>query len=244
QISDLQGALRDVNGRVQLIGDLHMRMLAMASSEDRRALEIKEQLEDAKAAARSQFQSLRDRVHSLEQANLSLADTDVREEQLSGLKERVKAAIQRYGEVERDYRRNQRSRLERQVKVVNPDMTPDEVTEAVQVAESSGEGAMFTQASNGARLNSARGVLREVQNRAAELARIEATLIELAELFQDMSVLVEAQDDVIKEIEHNAVKTEVDMETGLVDVKQAVVHARNYRKYRWWCFGLIVVILV
>ncbi|GAA5946324.1 hypothetical protein JCM3775_007104 [Rhodotorula graminis] len=260
QISDLQGALRDVNGRVQLIGDLHMRMLAMASSEDRRALEIKEQLEDAKAAARSQFQSLRDRVHSLEQANvnlrasilrgqsahqLSLADTDVREEQLSGLKERVKAAIQRYGEVERDYRRNQRSRLERQVKVVNPDMTPDEVTEAVQVAESSGEGAMFTQAlqSNGARLNSARGVLREVQNRAAELARIEATLIELAELFQDMSVLVEAQDDVIKEIEHNAVKTEVDMETGLVDVKQAVVHARNYRKYRWWCFGLIVVIL-
>ncbi|GAA5855742.1 hypothetical protein JCM9279_004053 [Rhodotorula babjevae] len=260
QISDLQGALREVNGRVQSIGDLHMRMLALPSSEDRRALALKEQLEDVKAAARSQFQSLRDRVHSLEQANvnlraailrgqsqhqLSLADTDVREEQLSGLKERVKATIQRYGEVERDYRRNQRSRLERQVKVVNPDMTPDEVTEAVRVAEASGEGAMFTQAlqSNGARLNSARGVLREVQNRAAELARIEATLIELAELFQDMSVLVEAQDDVIQEIEHNAIKTEVDTEKGLADVKQAVVHARNYRKYRWWCFGLIVVIL-
>lgn len=138
-----------------------MRMLALPSSEDRRALELKEQLEDAKASARSQFQALRDRVHSLEQANvnlraailrgqsqhhLSLADTDVREEQLSGLKERVKATIQRYGEVERDYRRNQRSRLERQVKVVNPDMTPDEITEAVRVAEESGEGAMFTQA--------------------------------------------------------------------------------------------------
>lgn len=66
----------------------------------------------------------------------------------------------------------------------------------------------------------------------------------LTHIFAQMSVLVEAQDDVIQEIEHNAVKTEVDTEKGLIHVKQAVVHARNYRKYRWWCFGLIVVILV
>jgi len=59
-----------------------------------------------------------------------------------------------------------------------------------------------------------------------------------------MSVMVEAQDAVIDEVEHNAVKTELDTEKGLTHVKEAVVHARNYRKWRWLCFGLSLIILV
>jgi t-SNARE complex subunit (syntaxin) len=39
---------------------------------------------------------------------------------------------------------------------------------------------------NGYRSQAARGALREAQNRAAELARIEQTLIELAQLFSDV----------------------------------------------------------
>ncbi|BGP46570.1 hypothetical protein JCM10450v2_002417 [Rhodotorula kratochvilovae] len=260
EISDLQQALREANGHIQSIGDLHMRMLALPSSEDRMALELKEQLEDRTSTTRALFTQLRDRLHALEQGdanlramiplgqslhNLSLADVDVREQQVMALKERFKDAIQRYAEVERDHRRNQRARLERQVKVVNPGMTQDEIAGVVKAAEAGGDSAMFAQAqqTSSYRSHAARGALREVQNRAAELARIEATLIELAQLFQDMAVMVQSQDVAVQKIEQNAVETHQDMETGLGHVKQAVVHARNYRKYRWWCFGIIMIIL-
>lgn len=86
--------------------------------------------------------------------------------------------------------------------------------------------------------------MREVESRAAELARIESTLIELAQLFNDMALMVEAQDVAIVAIEQNAVQVNEDMEKGVGHVKQAVVHARNARKWRWICFGILSVIIL
>jgi hypothetical protein len=59
-----------------------------------------------------------------------------------------------------------------------------------------------------------------------------------------MAVLVHSQDVQIVKIEENAVNVEKDMENGLTHVKQAVVHARNARKWRWVCCGLMTVIIV
>ncbi|BGO90134.1 hypothetical protein JCM10020v2_001770 [Rhodotorula toruloides] len=260
EISDLQQAVREANGSIQAIGDLHSRMLSMPSSEDAMAIELKSQLDSTTATTRALFTSLKNRLQVLQQGNanlramiplgqslynLSLQDIDVREQQVGALKERFKDAIQRYTEEEKQNRAKQRARLERQVKVVNPNLDPAELQEIVKKAEE-GDGAMFTQAlqTNNYRSHAARGALREVQNRAAELARIEQTIIELAQLFQDMAVMVEAQDVAIVKIEQNAVLAETDMENGLENVQKAVVHARNYRKYRWWCFGFIVVIII
>ncbi|GAA5858537.1 hypothetical protein JCM8547_007351 [Rhodosporidiobolus lusitaniae] len=261
EISDLQQAIREGNGSIQAIGDLHNRMLAMASSEDAQAIALTEQLNDRTTQTRSVFTTLKNRLHVLEQGNanlraliplgqsvydLSLDDVSVREQQVGALKERFKDAIQRYAEVERDNRNKQRAKLERQVKVVNPNMTAFEVSEVVKQAEAGGDSAMFNQAlsTNGFRSQAARSALREAQNRAAELARIEQTLIELAQLFSDMAVLVHSQDVAIKRVEQNAVETQQDMEKGLGNVKQAVVHARNARKWRKWCFWIIVLIVI
>ncbi|GAA5887363.1 hypothetical protein JCM6882_002507 [Rhodosporidiobolus microsporus] len=260
EISDLQQAIREANGSIQSIGDLHNRLLAMPSSEDQQAIALNEQLTEKANATRAFFGELKNRLHVLEQGNanlraliplgqslhnLSLADVQVREQQVGALKERFKDAIQRYAEVERDNRAKQRAKLERQVKVVNPGMTAFEVSEVVKQAEAGGDNAMFNQAlqTNGYRSQAARSALREAQNRAADLARIEQTLIELAQLFSDMAVLVHSQDVSIVKIEQNAVQTTQDMEKGLDNVKQAVVHARNARKYRWWCFGIIMAII-
>lgn len=186
------------------------------------AIELKSQLDSTTATTRALFTSLKNRLQVLQQGNanlramiplgqslynLSLQDIDVREQQVGALKERFKDAIQRYTEEEKQNRAKQRARLERQVKVVNPNLDPAELQEIVKKAEE-GDGAMFTQAvrslfftvfaldltrfalaqlqTNNYRSHAARGALREVQNRAAELARIEQTIIELAQLFQDV----------------------------------------------------------
>lgn len=146
------------------------------------------------------------------QYNLSLDDVDVRQTQVDALKERFKDAIQRYAEVERDNRAKNRARMERQVKIVNPGLTQGEISDVVRNAEEGGGNALFSQAVcrssaffhhaqlltflrveqllHGQRSHAARGALREVESRAAELARIEQTLTELAQLFNDVRFVV------------------------------------------------------
>lgn len=75
-----------------------------------------------------------------------------------------------------------------------------------------------------------RAAYREVQNRHEDLKKIEKTLTELAQLFNDvriftccaysililfqMSVLVAQQDETINTIEQSAMETHKDMEAG------------------------------
>ncbi|GAA5983127.1 hypothetical protein JCM11641_004922 [Rhodosporidiobolus odoratus] len=259
EIGDLQQAIREANSSIQAIGDLHNRSLAMASAEDAQAIAINDHLNEKATAARAVFASLKTRLRVLEQGNanltamiplgqslynLSLSEVHTREQQVGALKVRFKETIQRYAEVERDNRAKQRAKLERQIKVANPNLTQVEIGQVVKQAEG-GDGAMFTQAFSvdGYHSQAARGALREAQHRAAELARIELTLIELAQLFSDMAILVQSQDVAIVKIEQNAVETAGDVEKGLGNVKQAVVHARNARKYRWWCFWICFIII-
>jgi t-SNARE complex subunit (syntaxin) len=136
-------------------------MLATASSEDAQAIALKDQLDERATSTRALFASLKNRLHVLEQGNanlraliplgqslynLTIADVQVRDQQVGALKERFKDAIQRYAEVERDNRNKHRARLEKQVKVVNPGMTAFEVSEVVKAAEAGGDNAMFSQA--------------------------------------------------------------------------------------------------
>ncbi|TKA57521.1 hypothetical protein B0A53_00753 [Rhodotorula sp. CCFEE 5036] len=259
EITTLQQDLRRAHSLIQIIGSLRDRLLAIPSAESAVGIEVRDDLTAQTTAARELFTSIQTRLRVLEQGNanlrvlipagqslynLSLQDVDVREQQVGLVKGRFKEVIHRYAETEREHRAKQRLRLERQIKVVNPSLPPEEVQDLVNRAEDGESGAIFAQATTGYRSQAARGALREVQTRAAELARIEQTLIELAQLFQDMAIMVEAQDVVIAEVEQTAAVVSHDMEKGVEQVQVAVKHARNARKFRWICFGLLVLILV
>jgi len=83
-----------------------------------------------------------------------------------------------------------------------------------------------------------------VQERHEDIKRIEKTLVELAQLFNDMSTIVEQQDDTINVIQAQAETVQQDTEAGLQATEKAVVSARAARKKRWICFIIIVVILI
>ncbi|GAA5988796.1 hypothetical protein JCM10908_006175 [Rhodotorula pacifica] len=259
EITTLQQDLRRARSLIQIIVSLRDRLLAIPSAESAFAIETRDDLSAQTAAARELFTSVHIRLRVLEQGNanlrvlipagqslhnLSLRDVDVRDQQVGLLKGKFKEVIHQYVKAEREHRVKQRARLERQIKVVNPSLPPEEVQDLVKRAEDGESSAIFAQATTGYRSHAARGALHEVQNRAVELARIEQTLIELAQLFQDMAVMVEAQDVVIVDIEQTAANVSHDMEKGVEQVQVAVKHARNARKMRWICFGIMVIILV
>lgn len=119
-------------------------------------------------------------------------------------------AIQNYQAVEQQHRQKYKQRLERQYKIVKPDATPEEIR---AVVEDDNSGQVFSQAvriypcsypcthsgrlivivlirflqlMNSNRYGESKAAYREVQERHKDIQKIERTLAELAQLFNDV----------------------------------------------------------
>jgi len=189
---------------------------------------------------RAAMQEIKARIKTLEAAPAT-TDAQLRSNRISVLRSHFLEALQEYQREEQEGRAKSRQRVERQLKIVKPDATTEEVAEAVN----GGGEQIFSQAlMNSTRYAEGRQALREVQQRQQDIAKVEQTLAELAQLFQEMATLVEQQDAVINNVETTAQAVTVDTEKGVKETEKAVVHARAYRKKRWICFFLFVLVLV
>lgn len=124
---------------------------------------------------------------------------------------------------------------------VKPDATPQEIETVLE----SDNPQIFQQAllqSN--RYGQANSAYKEVQQRHEDIKRIEQTLTELAQLFNDMAMMIEQQDETINVVEQQAVGVNKDMEDGSRQLDTAVISAKKARRKKWICFWITVLILV
>jgi len=239
EISSIQDSLRTFNDNVARISDLHTRSLN--NTDDAVAQRSSAELEELVADTSALSNVLKRRIKSLEKQGAAGRDGQIRKQQTGLVKSKFVEAIQNYQTVEQQFRQKYRQRLERQYKIVKPDATPDEIRSAI---EGDNGGQVFSQALlNSNRYGESRAAYREVQERHADIQKIEQTLTELAQLFNDMSILVEQQDEVLNVIETTAAAVEKDTEAGLGHTIKAVKSARSARKMRWICFSIVLVIL-
>ncbi|KAG6911449.1 hypothetical protein DXG01_014523 [Tephrocybe rancida] len=234
EISSLQDSLRTFNDNVARIGDLHSRSLNNMddSAAQRNASQLDELVEETSALSNT----LKRRIKDLERQGGSGRDGQIRKQQTALVKSKFVEAIQNYQTVEQQYRTKYKQRMERQFKIVKPDASPEEVRAVVNDEQE--------QLLNSNRYDTSRAAYREVQERHEDIKRIEKTLGELAQLFNDMSVLVEQQDETINTIETQAHAVVQDTEAGLGYTEKAVNSARAARKKRWICFFIILIIVL
>jgi len=240
EIASIQDAIKEYNANVSRISDLHSKSLN--NTDDSAAQRYTRELEDLVQETSAMSNELKRRIKSLEAKRGSGRDGQIRQQQTGLVKKKFVDAIQSYQDMEYQYRTKYKQRLERQFKIVKPDATPEEVR---AVVNDDGNTQIFSQAlmqSN--RQGESRAAYREVQERHEDIKRIEKTLTELAQLFNDMSVLVEQQDETINVIETQAQSIEKDTEVGLGYTAKAVDSARAARKKRWICFVLLIIILI
>lgn len=124
----------------------------------------------------------------------------------------------------------------RQYLIVNPNATEEELRE---VTEAGGDTQIFQQALlNADRRGQAQSTLRNVQQRHEAIQKIEQTMVELMQLFQDLDRIVVEQEPMIENIEQRAQETHEHMEKGNEHLGTAVVSARKARRKKWMCLGL------
>ncbi|KNZ53615.1 hypothetical protein VP01_3186g1 [Puccinia sorghi] len=248
-IANLQVDLKELSQMISEMSDLSKRSLDASTESDREQLQdelsqLSDDIRRLSAQLKQAIQSFEADHSLLRQRGDPDNNLSVRMDQLAALKKRFIETVQRYAEVEQAARRSMRARIERQVRIVKPDASAEEVRVAVE-DQVNGGGAVFQQAlASSNRMGSARNALKEVQSRAEDIKRIEQTISELAQMFNDMATMVEEQDVKVQHIEKQAEIANQDIEAAATQLNTAVVSAQGARKKRKCCCIIIVLLIV
>jgi len=228
--------IRTLSSNIQQIASFHQRALSSPDSS------TSAQLEDLVTKTQLKNTQIKDQIKFLELDAAKTQDgtKSIKVRQAKQLKSDFEKALNDYQQEEVSYRQRYREQIARQYRIVNPEASEAEVSEAAEMDW--GSEGVFQTALKGNRSGQASSVLGAVRARHNELQRIEATLTELAAIFADMAQIVEAQDPVLEHTEQNAIKTAEDVDKGNTEIEKANEHARRRNRLKWYC--LLVVILI
>lgn len=160
--------------------------------------------------------------------------------QAERVEKNYKASLIEYQKAVLEFQERVRSQIKRQVKIVKPDATEEELEAACE----DGQGQIFSQAIMlGNRRGEARSALSAVQARHKEIQRIEQTIQELAELFQNMEQLVIEQEPMVEQIDQRGNEIQSDVAKAHTELETAVESARSARRKKWWCLLICLIII-
>lgn len=185
--------------------------------------------------------NLKNRIKNAQTQAASARD-QTKMDQAETARKRFLELIQEYRLVESRNREQTRAQAERQYRIIKPDATEQEVAQVVEGGDLTQQ--FFQQElmqSN--RRGEARVALNEVQLRHKEFLKLEKTMAELTQLFNDMEELVIEQDQAITAIDDQMKNAQVDIERGAGHTTKAVVSAKLARKKRKWIFAICVIII-
>lgn len=84
--------------------------------------------------------------------------------------------------------------------------------------------------------------VNEIQDRHYAIRELERKLLELNQVFLDMSVLVEAQGEMIDNVESHVAKSVTYVQQGHVELKRAREYQKNTRK--WICLIMVILMII
>ncbi|GAA6004562.1 hypothetical protein JCM10207_000936 [Rhodosporidiobolus poonsookiae] len=182
----------------------------------------------------------------IERLGRDVGKDEARRGHWENLKAQLGRAMEKWQRNEMGQREKVRERVARQMQVVNPDVTEEEIKAVVDTTSSSSAAPqIFAQAVAGSqRSTAAQSALNDVKSRHSELLAIESTLVELAALMQQVAELVIVQDAQFEHIEQTSKSIEGDMEAGASQVTRAKLSAAAARHKRKLCLGFAAVIIL
>jgi syntaxin 1B/2/3 len=83
-----------------------------------------------------------------------------------------------------------------------------------------------------------------VRQRHEEIQRIEQTMLELGQLFEDLDRIVMEHEPLIQNIEQKGEEVQQNVEAGVGELDKGVKSARAARRKKWICFWICIAIIV
>ncbi|KAJ3128562.1 Plasma membrane t-SNARE, secretory vesicle fusion [Nowakowskiella sp. JEL0407] len=243
KIDQINSDLDRVDRNVQQIGGLHTRLLnAVSRDETNRYQTELDRLQDecSRLLGRSRDSIKKLTGETKKMPNQNDGEVRIRKSKQSTTAQRLMKITQEFQDIQMDSKKKYRQRMEREIRIARPDATREEIERALD----SNSGPVFAQELLSSRVQSQKQTLREVQDRHVELRKIEESILELFELFQEMQMLIDAQQETINNIEIKVEDTEVQLTEASKEMTKAIEYRKASRKKAWIISGIVLVLII
>ncbi|CAH8544155.1 unnamed protein product [Dicrocoelium dendriticum] len=178
-------------------------------------------------------------IHELESVDPSLATVRIRRTQHSAITARFVDVMSLYSKIQIAYRDSCKSRIKVKLEIAECPRTDEEIEQMLE----SDNPQIFTQGilmdTQQARQNAA-----DIEARHEDILKLEKSISELHELFQDLATLVSTQGDLIDTIQHNVNATRDHVEVAKQATHKAVEYKTKSRKKLIIICSVVGVILL
>ncbi|KAI7871865.1 t-SNARE [Spinellus fusiger] len=242
EIEKLKNQISYVNTLVDAIDKQHNAALFCYNEKQLEC--IGQELKDLKNESQQLNMTIRNNFKAMEKSNAQMKmdpDLHIRQSQTEAIRKRFMDTIQRYQSIETLYERKYNERIQRQIRIVKPEATEEEIDRWMTMDESPQIFAQsLIQASKFGHLNS---VITEVRNRHGNIQSIEKTILDLHRLFMDMSMLVEQQDDILGRVDECVQDASYNIEQGNKNMIAAMSNAKKTRRRRRFCLAMGLLLM-
>lgn len=215
------------------------RMLAVTEAKGESLTEELSELVDRTNATLKKTKAMLEEMES--SASVKPSEERIRSNLVTTLKRKFGETAQEYQRAQQRYTSAVYGSVKRQLEIVKPDITNDEVDD---VLKAGGSSAVYKKAIlKGGQQDPVRAAYAEVADKYADVQKLEASVQELHQMFLDFSLLVESQGELIDQIEYQVKNANDYVAQGNKDLQVAIVYQREIRK-RWCCVCVILIMII
>ncbi|KAM0786211.1 hypothetical protein ACM66B_007015 [Microbotryomycetes sp. NB124-2] len=248
EVSTIRSLLQTVTNKLDHLEHLHSQNLSTSTTDSTNSLTresmnaVTTDITSSLKVVKTKIQTLTDAVTmNPRSAVAGFTDAVVLQNHLAALSTSLQKNIERFRLLEKNQRDKISERVKRQIKIVDPEATEEEINVALEA----GAGVqVFAQAVAGTRSNEIRRTYTDTLDRHQQMLQLEQNITELATLFAEVHEMVLQQEQQFQHIESRAQEVDESMEHGVKQVQQAVATARSTRKKRKICAGIAIVVVI
>ncbi|PVU92173.1 hypothetical protein BB559_003822 [Furculomyces boomerangus] len=208
KVYEIEKNIKELNIMINDVHKIQTKNLLSLETDDGKSMS-KNKAKKLYDSTNNKIQDIRKLLKGMETYNNTtisdVGDEAVKRGRHAALAKKFTEAIVHYRAIEREFQMKFRLRIERQIRIVNPNVTDEEIREIIE--NESGDEYTKSLFKVGDK-KKAKKVLREVSERNQDIKKIEKTIKELNELFQEMQLLVFKQQSLIDNIERAVDSTE------------------------------------
>ncbi|CDS39914.1 syntaxin 1a [Echinococcus multilocularis] len=241
QVEQIRGEIDKIATLVAEIKQKHSEILAAPNQDERTKARVEEIMAEIKRCAggvRCTLKQLDLSIQQEEKAGGDVADIRIKRCQHQTIGRRFVEVMQNYSKAQTDYRDANKKRILRQMAIADRNITDEELEDMLE----SGNPQIFTQ-SILADTQLARQTLSEIEARHQDIIKLEQSIKELHDMFQDLATLVDSQQETIDKIEYNVDQAKDYIETAKTDVEKAVIYQKKSRKKKI-IIGVVVALIL
>ncbi|XP_056628149.1 syntaxin-4 [Triplophysa dalaica] len=243
KVHEIREGLETFKRKVSELENKQKTVLGVALPEDSMKKELQSHREDIKGMASQIQKKLKSIEPKKAESNDQYISVEVRMQrgQHNTLSREFLELMGHCNKIQAQYRDRNVERIQRQLKITGNNVTDEELETMLE----SGQTDVFTQnILNDAKAT--RQALNEIESRHDEIIKLEKCIKELHDMFSYLAMEVQAQGEMVNQIEENIKMSHNYVEKAVIDTSDAVKTSKKVRKKKLWialCLAVLLVIL-